>query len=68
MGAARPGLSVDLVPDPSTMPERAEPGMDRRTFEKMRRGKLRFLQALAQGLRPLVPSQPMRPIPMPKGS
>lgn len=41
MGAARPGLSVDLAPDPSAMPERAEPGMDRRTFEKMRRGKLR---------------------------
>ena len=39
--AARPALGVDLAPDPSTISEQPGSVMDRRTFEKMRRGKLR---------------------------
>jgi DNA-nicking Smr family endonuclease len=35
-----PRITLDLAPDPLAPPERAHPQMDRRRFERMRRGRL----------------------------
>jgi DNA-nicking Smr family endonuclease len=37
---AAPRVTYDLVPDPQTALERANPHMDRRRFDKLRRGRL----------------------------
>jgi DNA-nicking Smr family endonuclease len=35
-----PRIALDLAPDPHAAPERAHPQMDRRRFERLRRGRL----------------------------